>query len=248
MRLGPLAGGAGSEFAVACAGVGNTPAQIDLFSVGASGVALSQAITVAAGLAGGFAVDPSLSIAAGDFNGDGNVDLAVGQSGSSGGGKVYVLWSIGSQGAAATLGDGNLALSGAAPTSQFGTLSPALDLNNDGFTELIVGDAFADHDSASGTSDGQLYDLRLSSTQDMARAQAAIAANSHALLTNTSIGGTPYLQAGSSGVYTVGGTFAAGQAEAWYTFTTLGDGAGPTPQVPLGNQIAVSPTGQACIR
>ena len=253
-RLGSLTSGAGSEFAIARAGTGATPApQIDIFSVVASVVTLSQTINVSSSLSGGFAVGSSLSIAAGDFNGDGTIDLAIGQSGSSGAGKVYVLWSIVSQGATTTLSNSNLAFSGqtasgAPANSQFGTLSlsPDLDLNGDGFTQLIVGDQDANYSSTSGTYAGQLYVLRLSSTEDMARAEAAISGNTGtAILTNPSLTNPGDYLVASTTPFTQSATFAAGQTEAWYMFTTLGDGLGASQAGTVGNQIAVSPIGQA---
>lgn len=78
---------------------------------------------------------------AGDLNGDGYDDLVVGSPGyPTESGWVYVYYGSAAGVTATTTGEADLVLVGAASGDEFGsTVSPAGDLNADGYDDLIVG-------------------------------------------------------------------------------------------------------------
>ena len=91
---------------------------------------------------------------AGDFNGDGFVDLAIGAYGNDAGGtdagRVYLYFGSSVQDNVA-----DLILTGAAAGDQFGiSVSAAGDINADGYTDLIIG---ANGSDSGGSNSGRAY-------------------------------------------------------------------------------------------
>jgi hypothetical protein len=108
-----------------------------------------------------------ISLAAGDFDGDGFDDLAVGTSGADGHGAVYVY--RGSRGGLVPdveltpmTDGGNLPFAGA----EYGGALAAVDVNGDGVVELVVG-APGDRPNLAGNACGGVYVYDLDGTPDL---------------------------------------------------------------------------------
>ena len=187
--LGTLQASGYSQFAIGRAANGGTPPSIAIYSTTTTPLVT---IPVTGNAGASFSVSPSvLSFSAGDLDGDGLGDLMIGQTSSGSAGQVYVLWSVLKQPTPA-LADNNLVFSGAISGDQLGTLpmTPAVDVNSDGLSDLVIGAAGAN------SAKGQLYVVYgtpVTYPQDLAQAQADIAADNNSILTNYSINGTPYL-------------------------------------------------------
>ena len=131
---------------------------------------------------GGAAFDRAgQSVAAGDVNGDGIDDVIIGASaadpaGMSGAGQVYILYGTLS-GDVALPGGADVTISGEAALSSFGWSMAALNLNGDGFADLLIGANAADTPGATraGQSLVILGDPQLASQIDLWSTAADIA-------------------------------------------------------------------------
>jgi len=170
-------------------------------------------------------------VAAGDFNDDGEADLAVGLPlterlsatgwpiSRSERGAVYVYWSVAERGSQLVLArpeapdlggqvPANVVLAGASQFAQLGAMLPGggLDLDGDGIDDLAIGSDGAD----------RLYVIRGAAPRVELPDEATV-------IMNSALG--DYLVDRETGQPEArDGELAAGQIERWYTFTTLGDG------------------------
>ncbi|MGB0640291.1 MAG: FG-GAP-like repeat-containing protein [Myxococcota bacterium] len=96
------------------------------------------------------------SVAAGDIDGDGNIDLAVGAPGVDEGTGVVRVWS-GTDLQEETLSRATYTLVGELPGDSFGRAILLQDLDGDGFDDLIIGAPFVNPtDEASAFQSGQV--------------------------------------------------------------------------------------------
>lgn len=117
---------------------------------------------------------------AGDLNGDGYSDVAVGAWTTTNGGEVYVYY-----GSAAGIGTSpSVTLTSGRPVSNFGLgLDGAGDVNNDGYSDLVVGASAWNNDAAT-PNEGALFIYHGSATGINTIADATLQTNT----TNTYLG------------------------------------------------------------
>jgi len=180
------------------------------------------------------------SLSTGDFNADGRADLAVGVTSWAlytagrtiydasladyhSDGEVYIFWSIGYllDGDPVVLSEADVILQSEVPSGQVGYLAegPAGDVTGDGTDDLLIGSHRL----------GRVYLAR------GGRVQVALPDTTELLTNRTVSGSGDYLVDDATGEpLTFDRALPAGQAEAWFTFTTLGDGM-------AGDYLALSP-------
>lgn len=150
-----LAGALFVMFGSPAIGAINTPANLLRL---ANVAALTISRPEASGLSGGVTVNGALQAAGGDFNGDGKIDLLIGQpsriitdgSGaildSNTTGSAYVFFSAATHGPKLTLSQADAIITGENAGDNLGTPAsqPRVDLNGDHFDDLILGAASAE--------------------------------------------------------------------------------------------------------
>jgi len=210
-------------------------------------ITLSRA--AAAGLPTDLVYHGVLGVTAGDWNGDGRMDLAVGEPGGwitstqdavlnrDERGHVWVFWSIDRNNGVLALGQADVILDGDGETDRFGSLpaTPQLEANGDRCDDLLVGAAGADGFLGGVKRQcGKVYMLY------GAPPRVDLAAVDAETLTNLTVTGSgDYLADRGTGQPAVFAdqdlnedgeldasryTLGMGEAERWYKFTTLGDG------------------------
>ncbi|HEY7116497.1 MAG TPA: SdrD B-like domain-containing protein [Tepidisphaeraceae bacterium] len=177
----------------------------------------------------------------GDFNGDGKLDLAVGEPKRTvrdsqdvildvqQRGQVYVFFSIADRPNGLSLANADRVIAGEGEFDQFGVLSPTgpIDLNRDHTSDLVIGAPGADVISPTLTAGGgKIYVVYDGVVQPTAPAGVTVVT-----LTNQTVTGDGDFLVGQGGGQSIvfnnpASTFTlnAGQTERWYTFTTEGDG------------------------
>ncbi len=186
-------------------------------------------------LGDGMGVIGTLTATAGDFDGDGRIDLAVGEpnrivTGGIAGtpdlrGHLYVYFAIGQQPTQLLLADADLTLDGEAQADALGTFLPAprVDLDADGIDDLlaIAANATTFVDEAFVPNGGKAYILYGSREAGHLPAPGDVTA-----LANFGVSGSgSFLVDRATGQpETFNLQLEAGQAERWFRFTTLGDG------------------------
>jgi Ca2+-binding RTX toxin-like protein len=233
--LGDLNGDGYADFAVGRTEENARYAPGGLFVFyGSAHPTLTPGLTVSSSVPAGETLVGPLTATAGDFNGDGKIDLAVAQGSAtledaqgfqvdfSRRGQVGVFWSAGAGTTSLTLDAADLTLQGEQTGDQFGLLSstPDLDLNDDGISDLTAG----------AVERGKVYVI-YGSTQVVSLPPADQAT----LLYDQPIPGVGNVlerQAGNQPITFPGSL--DGPGDAWYRYTTVGDGQ-------AGDQIRVLP-------
>ncbi|MFV2068932.1 MAG: hypothetical protein ACC645_18355, partial [Pirellulales bacterium] len=199
----------------------------------------------------GISIHGALTATAGDLNGDGRMDLVVGQPSQSvenasgdvlnqdARGHVYVYWSIADRGSALLSSEADVVLDGQGQFDRLGTLprTPQLDLDGDRFDDLVVGAATADVLAGSVLpSAGKVYFIYGSPPRPFDLSQVDVI---DTITNRTFTGSGDFLVDRGTGQPAVFAdadfdqdgnldtdryTLAGGQTERWYKFTTLGDG------------------------
>ncbi|KKL71189.1 hypothetical protein LCGC14_2097400, partial [marine sediment metagenome] len=198
-------------------------------------------------LGNGLAMVGTLEATAGDFNGDGRIDLAVGEPLrvvenaledvllTDARGSLYVFFSVADQGSQLVLTDADVILQGEAGSDRLGTLpsAPGLDLNGDRIDDLVAAASgavtlFDDRDPLTG----KVYVIH------GARTPGELPKYFNELSNRSITGSGNFLvDRGSGKPQTFEKGFASNgpmATELWYRFTTLGDGS-------LGKHILVTP-------
>ncbi|MEE8452190.1 MAG: leucine-rich repeat domain-containing protein, partial [Thermoguttaceae bacterium] len=196
-------------------------------------------------LGSGLAMVGTLEATAGDFNGDGRVDLAIGEPlriventtgdvlATDARGRLYVFFSVADQGDSLVLTDADVVLQGESASDRLGTLpsAPGLDLNGDRIHDIVTAASRAvtlldDRDPLTG----KVYAIYGARTPGELPEVFNV-------LSNRSITGSGDFLVGPGQPEVFPFAFAsagAGAEELWYRFTTLGDGS-------PGKHILVAP-------
>jgi Leucine-rich repeat (LRR) protein len=191
-------------------------------------------------------LDGALWATTGDFNGDGKLDLAVGEPRRTvlnaqnsvldvdKRGHVYIFFSIADRAQGISLADADRVIDGQKEFDQFGVLSQTgpIDLNRDHVADLLIGAPGADVVSPSLIpGGGKVYVVYEGEVLPTAPPGTNVITLSNQTVTGDgdfiSDPGThqpiTFKDPNSS---TTNFTLGAGQTERWYSFTTLGDGQG----------------------
>jgi hypothetical protein len=201
-------------------------------------------------LQGAVVVEGTMWATPGDFNGDGKLDLAVGEpdrtvTDTQGtvldrqqSGRVFIYYAVGARSRGLTTAGADQVIIGGAEFDQLGLLSPTgpIDLNNDFRADLVVGAAGADAFTPSlVAAGGKTYVIYGQGARQATPGGAGIGT----LASETYTGDGDFLVGPGTGQplvfrdFDVNGdgvldtadyTLAAGQSERWYRFATLGDG------------------------
>ena len=188
----------------------------------------------------------SLTPTEGDFNGDGNPDLAILETDSLNStlvfGQVYIFYDIAAKAAAAPLVNGvptiSLSSADAVITSNNNSgiltsisVSPSIDLNSDGLSDLLLGAS-----QATGTIGGLHSAAGLIYYVQGARTQSANIPTGN-VLSNDSVAGVGsfLVDPGTGQPVQFNSLLPENTSDAWYQFTTQGDG------LP-GNYISITPS------
>ncbi|MEM7475748.1 MAG: PKD domain-containing protein [Planctomycetota bacterium] len=188
--------------------------KLEFYSGSASFTDIAKNIEITVG-------DDPVSAATGDFNGDGQVDLAIGTIHAN---TVQVFWSIEDKASQLELADADITLTH--PDSDFGTLSrtPGLDLNQDGLSDYVIGAGL--QDTSFGVDSGSVYAIYGGRPIiDMLPADFIDLSNlsipgSGSFLADRGTGATIRFADGDQ-VFSL----PAGE-QRWFRFSTLGDGKG----------------------
>ena len=193
----------------------------------------------------GFAAAGFITATAGDFDGDGKGDLAVGEffsviANAPGNtisfddrGRVFVFFSIDDRPTDLVLADADLVLDGENELDFFGRMptTPGMDLDGDGFDDLLATAINANTviDGSLVPAAGKIYVIHGSP------APQALPAQIQPLTNLTVTGSGAFLVDRATGQpEDFDLSLSDGQAEQWYYFTTLGDGQS-------GNHIQLTP-------
>ena len=185
-----------------------------------------------------------LDVTAGDFDGDGHMDLVIGETermvttatsqvlDRDARGHLYVYWSVQERGYELLLADADVVVDGEAAFDQFGRLpsAPGLDLNGDHYADLIVG-ASMSHVLGTPTlsNAGKMYFL-----PGGPRQFELPPSSSMPVLSNNSFTGSGDFADGTAGTVLDQVPMGDEKGAGWFQFTTLGDGVG-------GNYVRVAP-------
>ncbi len=174
-----------------------------------------------------------LSVTTGDFDDNGKIDLAIGEpttsvvlrSGTSqqtlttsNRGRVEIFTDLVDAGRQLHLDDGDKSISGGGSQDQFGSLSitPNLDFNFDGISDLLVGAGRAD---GGFVDNGKVYAL----TGRSHSYRSSFPANPQTL-GNLMIGGNSFVASSAEGqpvLFSAGELGTGAAAELWFSFRTL---------------------------
>jgi len=188
------------------------------------------------GVTSNLSTTSGLSLTSGDYDGDGRPDLVIGETERTKvfnafftqqvfSGTVSVFRDIAHRGTDLLLTQADVTLRGESEFDRLGTLplSPGLDLDGDGLSELLVGAGGADRRSGTFASRaGRLYVLsQLPAGGFTPPADVLPLTNSGDFLADLATG-QPVTFGSLAGDPDF--TLNPGQVERWYRFTTLGDG------------------------
>jgi Ca2+-binding RTX toxin-like protein len=191
-------------------------------------------------------LDGALWATTGDFNGDGKLDLAVGEPRRTvlnaqnsvldvdKRGHVYIFFSIADRAQGISLADADRVIDGQKEFDQFGVLSQTgpIDLNRDHVADLLIGAPGADVVSPSLIpGGGEVYVVYEGEVLPTAPPGTNVITLSNQTVTGdgdfiSDPGTNQPITFKDPNSSTTNFTLGAGQTERWYSFTTLGDGQG----------------------